>query len=146
MKKRGSYELECRNKVYLLPSTNGVAKVMFSVVSICLSTGGPLYRRQPGFTADVQTCSTWISWYRDPLHPDMFKLVQLGSLGTGTPSTQICSNFLVCRPYSKSVEVLQRVSKYCKRRICISNYVIRPQQAHRLCECSKYFSSATYTC
>ena len=38
------------------------------------------------------------------------------------------------------------MSKYCKRRICISNYVIRPQQAHPLCECSKYFSSATYTC
>ena len=68
MKKRRSYELECRNNVYLLLPTNGVAKEMFSVVSVCLSIEGPSTGANLGSL-------------------QMFKLVQLGPLGTGTPST-----------------------------------------------------------
>ena len=77
-----------------LPPTNGVSKVMFSVVclSFCLFTGSPqhtgcqpcphpyrgsapstqpLYRALP--PGNVQTCSVWTLLYRDPLPLDMFK-------------------------------------------------------------------------
>ena len=57
---------------------SGEGYVMFSVESVCsggVPVQGPDAISPTQAPRHVETCSTWTSLYRDPLPPDMFKLI-----------------------------------------------------------------------